>query len=81
MMMRSKFIGEGFNNYEKSSLKTLAGIGYPVLGTSALLLLNTFNLFGFPVFLVWAYLIKVGSEACPAHLIWYYLLYLFYYKV
>jgi hypothetical protein len=52
MMMRSKSIGEGFNNYGKSSLKTLAGIGYPVLGTSVLLLLNTFNLFGFPVFLV-----------------------------
>jgi hypothetical protein len=52
MMMRSNSIGEGFNNYEKSSLKTLAGIGYPVLGTSVLLLLNTFNLFGFPVFLV-----------------------------
>jgi hypothetical protein len=52
--MRSKSFREGFINYEKSSLKILglADIGYPVLGTSVLLLLNTFNLFGFQVFLV-----------------------------
>lgn len=37
MMMRSKSIRDGFNNYEKSSLKALEDIVYPVLGTSVLL--------------------------------------------
>ena len=39
------------------------------LGALALLLTKTFNLFSFPIFWVWVYLMKVISETCCVHLI------------